>query len=110
MTSLRIHGGRVLARSGVLDGADVLVEGGHVVAVGETVAGARELDARGCYVLPGGVDPHTHVYEGLAGAPLAALRSGTTELVAYAAPDPGERVEDACARWDARAADGPVPI
>ncbi len=43
-------------------------------------------------------------------APLAALRSGTTELVAYAAPDPGERVEDACARWDALAADAPVPI
>ena len=55
-----------MAPGGVLDGADVLVEGGHVVAVGETAAGARELDARGCYVLPGGFDPHAHVYEGLA--------------------------------------------
>ncbi|MDX6599712.1 MAG: dihydropyrimidinase [Gaiellales bacterium] len=110
MTSLRIHGGQVVAHGGVLDGADVLVEDGHIVAVGETVAGARELDARGCYVLPGGVDPHTHVYEGLATAPLAAVRSGTTELAAYAAPEPGERVEDACARWDALAADAPCPI
>ncbi|MDX6563136.1 MAG: dihydropyrimidinase [Gaiellales bacterium] len=110
MTSLRIHGGQVVAHGGVLDGADVLVEDGHIVAVGETVAGARELDARGCYVLPGGVDPHTHVYEGLAAAPLAAVRSGTTELAAYAAPEPGERVEDACARWDALAADAPCPI
>jgi dihydropyrimidinase len=110
VTSLRIHGGRVVAHGGVLDGADVLVEDGHVVAVGETVAGARELDARGCYVLPGGVDPHTHVYEGLATAPLAALRSGTTELAAYAAPEAGERIEDACARWDALAAGAPVPI
>ncbi len=50
---------------GVLDGADVLVEDGRVAAVGETTAGARELDARGCYVLPGGLDPHAHVYEGL---------------------------------------------
>jgi dihydropyrimidinase len=55
-------------------------------------------------VLPGGVDPHAHVYEGLASAPLAAVRSGTTEVEAYAPPAPGERVEDACARWDALAA------
>jgi dihydropyrimidinase len=101
---LRIAGGRVATRAGVLDDADVLIEDGRVVAVGETVHGARELDAGGCYVLPGGVDPHTHVYEGLASAPLAALRSGTTEVEAYAPPEPGERVEDACARWDALAA------
>jgi dihydropyrimidinase len=104
MSSLRIAGGRVVTRAGVLDGADVLVEEGEVVAVGETVHGERELDATGCYVLPGGVDPHGHVYEGLTSAPLAALRSGTTEVEAYAPPAPGERVEDACARWDALAA------
>ena len=73
-------------------------------AVGETAAGARELDARGCWVLPGGFDPHAHVYEGLAAAPAAALRSGTTAVEAYAPPAPGERVEDACARWVALAA------
>jgi dihydropyrimidinase len=104
VTSLRIAGGRVVTHGGVLDGADVLVEGGRVVAVGESAQGARELDARGCYVLPGGVDPHAHVYEGLAHAPAAALRSGTTQVEAYAPPEPGERVEDACARWDALAA------
>ena len=104
MSSLRIAGGRVVTRSGVLDGADVLVEDGRVVAVGDTAHGARELDASGCYVLPGGVDPHAHLYEGLASAPLAAVRSGTTEVEAYAPPEPGERVEDACARWDALAA------
>ena len=68
------------------------------------LAGARELDARGCYVLPGGFDPHAHVYEGLRDAPGAALRSGTTAVEAYAPPAPGERVEDACARWRALAA------
>ena len=103
MTALRITGGRVVAPGGVLDGADVLVEDGRVAAVGEATAGARELDARGCYVLPGGFDPHAHVYEGLAAAPAAALRSGTTTVEAYAPPRPGERVEDACARWRALA-------
>lgn len=104
MTALRITGGRVVTPAGVLDGADVLVEDGRVVSVGDSVAGAHDLDAQGCYVLPGGFDPHAHVYEGLPVAPQAALRSGTTAVEAYAPPDPGERVEDACARWVAAAA------
>ncbi|MDX6572514.1 MAG: dihydropyrimidinase [Gaiellales bacterium] len=104
MRPLRIAGGRVVTTAGVLDGADVLIEGGRVAAVGDTAEGAHELDARGCYVLPGGFDPHAHVYEALSEAPAAALRSGTTALEAYAPPAPGERVEDACARWVARAA------
>ena len=93
MTALQIMGGRVVAPGGVLDGADVLVEDGRIAAVGEAAPGVPELDARGCYVLPGGFDPHAHVYEGLAAAPEA-----------YAPPEPGERVEDACARWRALAA------
>jgi dihydropyrimidinase len=105
VSALRITGGRVVTPGGVLDGADVLVEAGEVVAVGDATAeGARELDAGGCYVLPGGFDPHAHVYEGLPDAPTAALRSGTTAVEAYAPPEPGERVEDACARWRALAA------
>jgi dihydropyrimidinase len=110
MSSLRIAGGRVMTHAGVLDGADVLIEDGSVVAVGETVRAQRELDATGCYVLPGGVDPHAHVYEGLATAPLAALRSGTTEIEAYAPPAAGERVEHACARWAALGADAACRI
>jgi dihydropyrimidinase len=105
VTALRIAGGRVVAPGGVLDDADVLVEDGLVAGIGTAApSGARELDARGCYVLPGGFDPHAHVYEGLRDAPAAALRSGTTAVEAYAPPAPGERVEDACARWRALAA------
>jgi dihydropyrimidinase len=104
VSALRITGGLVVTAGGVLDGADVIVQDGVVAALGEAHAGARELDAQGCYVLPGGFDPHAHVYEGLGEAPAAALRSGTTAVEAYAPPEPGERVEDACARWVARAA------
>jgi dihydropyrimidinase len=104
VTPLRIAGGSVVTVGGVVEDADVLVEDGRVAAVGATAAGAHELDARGCWVLPGGFDPHAHVYEGLPDAPAAALRSGTTAVEAYAPPEPGERVEDACARWLARAA------
>ena len=44
--------------------ADVLIDGETIVAVGATLdapAGAEIIDAGGCYVMPGGIDPHTHL-------------------------------------------------
>ena len=41
--------------------ADVLVDQGRIVEIGHGLAGDRELDATGCYVMPGGIDPHTHL-------------------------------------------------
>jgi dihydropyrimidinase len=43
---------------------DVRVVGEHIEAVGpdlEVPAGARVIDASGAYVMPGGIDPHTHM-------------------------------------------------
>jgi hypothetical protein len=42
--------------------ADVLCENGKIVAVGENLSaeGARVIDASGKYVIPGGIDTHTH--------------------------------------------------
>lgn len=65
-------GVRVLIRGGrVVDGAgeryaDVLIEGGYVAAVEETLAAERAdvvLDAGGCLVMPGLVDLHAHLRE-----------------------------------------------
>ena len=64
----------VVIRNGtVVDGtgaparrADVAIEGGRIVAVGDDIPkGRRELDADGLLVTPGFVDPHTH-YDGQA--------------------------------------------
>jgi dihydropyrimidinase len=42
--------------------ADVLIDGEEIVAVGDVVdPGAQEVDASGCYVLPGLIDNHTHM-------------------------------------------------
>ena len=44
--------------------ADVLIVDGEIAAVGPDLdlpAGAQVIDAGGCYVLPGGIDPHTHL-------------------------------------------------
>ena len=43
--------------------ADVLCDGGRIVAVGEGIeapTGAETVDAGGAYVIPGGIDPHIH--------------------------------------------------
>ena len=41
--------------------ADVKVEGGVITEIGPDLRGDKELDASGCNVMPGGIDPHTHL-------------------------------------------------
>ena len=41
--------------------ADVRVENGVITEIGQGLKGGTELDATGCYVMPGGIDPHTHL-------------------------------------------------
>jgi dihydropyrimidinase len=41
---------------------DVGVRGGEIVQIGGAMSGAREIDASGRFVLPGGVDPHVHLH------------------------------------------------
>lgn len=55
-----IKGGTVLDESGSRT-AEVAIEAGRIVAVGENLDGARVLDASGCLVTPGFVDLHTHL-------------------------------------------------
>ena len=75
---------------------DVLVEGDKIAAVGESIEcrGVCEVDAGGKYVLPGGVDPHTHVMlrsdeaavsDGFEAATKAALWGGTTTIAEHPA-------------------------
>jgi dihydropyrimidinase len=57
-----ISGGHVVTSSGSFD-ADVLIDGETIEAVGAIpeVEPDRHIDATGKLVLPGGVDPHTHL-------------------------------------------------
>ncbi len=58
-----VRGGTVVTPSGVL-AADVGVLDGAIAAIApELEAGARELDASGLHVFPGGLDPHVHFNE-----------------------------------------------
>ncbi len=91
--------------------ADVLIEGGTVKAVGDGLdvpAGAKVIDASGAYVLPGGIDPHTHMELPFMGTTAsedfftgtsAAAAGGTTMIIDFAIPNPQERPVDAYKKW-----------
>ncbi|MBW7922673.1 MAG: dihydropyrimidinase [Rubellimicrobium sp.] len=93
--------------------ADVLVENGRIAAIGPGLTGDRVLDATGCYVMPGGIDPHTHLEMPFMGTystddfdsgTRAALAGGTTMVVDFALPDPGQGLLDALKLWDNKSA------
>ncbi|MCB1400532.1 MAG: amidohydrolase family protein, partial [Rhodobacteraceae bacterium] len=89
--------------------ADVLIEDGRIVEIGKGLQGDVELDASGCYVMPGGIDPHTHLEMPFMGTyssddfesgTRAALAGGTTMVVDFALPSPGQGLMDALKMWD----------
>src|SRR5580700_2903204 len=92
---LVIRGGTVATGRGAF-AADVAISGETIAAIGHGLgAGAREIDARGKLVLPGGIDPHAHIEQVSAAGILnadsfeSATRSaafgGTTSVISYAA-------------------------
>jgi dihydropyrimidinase len=95
--------------------ADVLIKDGAIVAVGENLeapAGTEVIDAGGCYVMPGGIDPHTHLEVMFMGTVTAddfewgtkaALCGGTTMVVDFCIPTPGQSMLAAYQDWRRKA-------
>ena len=79
MLDLIIEGGRVVTPEGVAQ-VDVAVQGERIVALalpGTLEAEARRtVDADGKVVLPGGIEPHTHI-----GIPVPELWAGRSEVI-----------------------------
>ena len=89
--------------------ADVLIDGGKIVAIGARLDGDEVIDATGCYVMPGGIDPHTHLEMPFMGTysaddfesgTRAALSGGTTMVVDFCLPSPGQSLLEAITMWD----------
>jgi dihydropyrimidinase len=91
--------------------ADVLCENGKISAVAEGLSASSDatvVDAGGQYVMPGGIDPHTHMqlpfmgtvasedfYSGTA----AGLAGGTTMIIDFVIPAPQSRILEAYHQW-----------
>jgi len=87
---IRIAGGLVVTPAGVRR-ADIVVAGERIGRVdGRDGRDDEIIDARGCYVLPGGVDPHTHIFADVAPATRSAAFGGTTTALSFSNPQPGE--------------------
>jgi dihydropyrimidinase len=89
--------------------ADVLVKHDKIVAIGPDLHADHEIDATGCYVMPGGIDPHTHLEMPFMGTyssddfesgTRAALSGGTTMVVDFCLPSPGQSLLEAFQMWD----------
>jgi dihydropyrimidinase len=105
-----VRGGTVVTEAGRRR-ADVLCTGGRVTAVGEGLdapPGAEVIDAGGCFVLPGGVDPHTHLQLPMMGTVVAddflsgtaaAAAGGTTTILDFVGPERGQSPLEALATW-----------
>ena len=110
---LLIRGGTVVTAE-TSARADVLCDGGQIVAVGPSLdaAGAEVLDAGGLLVMPGGIDPHTHMELPFMGTTAtedfftgtsAAAAGGTTTIIDFAIPGPGTSLVDAWHDWSRKA-------
>ena len=121
MATTLIKGGTVVSSTGRTE-ADVLIDGETIVALvapGSTALGSdlaatadTVVDATGKYVIPGGIDAHTHFELPFGGTEAsdtfetgtrAAAWGGTTTVVDFAVQTAGTRVEDGLATWHAKA-------
>src|ERR1035437_6963641 len=76
MIDLLITNGTVVSE-GLMIAADVSIVGKEIQGLGKPGAFGREakriIDAQGCYVVPGAIDPHTHLYRESKGVPVPAV-------------------------------------
>ncbi|GHJ41290.1 dihydropyrimidinase [Streptomyces sp. TS71-3] len=124
MTRTLIRGGLVVTAAEETH-ADVLIDEGRVVAlaasgtdVAEGWRAERTLDATGKYVIPGGVDAHTHMEMPFGGTyasdtfetgTRAAAWGGTTTIVDFAVQSRGHSLREGLDTWHAKA-DGKCAI
>lgn len=111
---LVIRNGRVVTQ-GRVEMADVGVRDGRIERIAPALgAAAREIDAAGHWVLPGGIDSHCHVEQrsGMGmmcaddfySATVAAAFGGTTSIIPFAAQHRGQGIPEVLADYHARAA------
>ena len=106
-----IKGGTIVAADRSYE-ADILIEGEEIVQIGPELSGDKVVDAEGAFVMPGGIDPHTHLempFMGTTAAEtwesgtFAALSGGTTMVVDFIIPG-ADGMLVALDQWEERSA------
>src|ERR1700727_776406 len=108
--SVMIKGGTIVTADRTWK-ADIYCADGIIKQIGENLeipAGAEVIDAAAQYVMPGGIDPHTHMelpfmgttasddfYTGTA----AGLSGGTTSIIDFVIPSPKQPLMEAFHQW-----------
>ncbi|WP_367128961.1 dihydropyrimidinase [Saccharothrix sp. HUAS TT1] len=112
--SILIKGGTVVNATGAVT-ADVLVDGEEVVALlapGFPLQADETIDATGKYVIPGGIDAHTHMEMPFGGTfsadtfetgTIAAAWGGTTTIIDFAVQTKGTSLLSTLDKWHAKA-------
>ncbi len=113
MSSLLIKNGTVVTATDQYQ-ADIYIEDEQVRAIGKDLdySADRSIDAHGCYVIPGGIDPHTHMELPFMGTyasdtfysgTLAGLHGGTTSIIDFAIQSHHKSLNDAVDSWHEKA-------
>ncbi len=107
--AILIKGGTVVTAEGEYR-YDVKVDGEKVVVLGPDLdgTGCEIIDAGGAYVIPGGIDPHTHMELPFMGTVAsedfftgtsAAMAGGTTTCIDFVIPAPQQSLIEAYGNW-----------
>ncbi len=94
--------------------ADILVDDGKIRTIGTDLSAndAKTIDATGKYVIPGGIDPHTHLDFPFGGTvssddfstgTIAAAVGGTTSIVDFVVQQRGQALTEALEIWHQKA-------
>lgn len=86
--------------------ANILIDNGKIAKIGSGIQDNADdvIDAEGMFVLPGGVDPHVHLYlptpvgftsDDFNSGSISALYGGTTTLIDFVTPARGQSIYDA---------------
>ena len=108
-----IKGGKVATATDVFE-ADLLIEDGVITQIAKKidVADAEVIDASGKYVMPGGIDPHTHLDmpfnntvtdDDWESGTIAAAFGGTTTILDFCLSAGETKLADAVAKWHTKA-------
>src|ERR671937_1024333 len=107
--SVLIKGGRIITAADDYIG-DVFIDNGTVSLIGESldVAAEKTIDAAGKYVIPGAIDPHTHLEMYFGGTTTcddftsgttSAAFGGTTTLIDFCMQAPGDTFAQALEKY-----------